>query len=287
MDAEASAGSFQWPHKQRGRVTEKLMRLLVDRIFAHVIYQEKIQTCAQAKCAMKHVLVHHFPIDAHHSQCKQFNHRWCKTAFEGRKNQSSVLGTQYPIGIGADFEIIFFEKVFTPGIIDVLLMHGSTSLNEAANNVIMRFVGKKRNLGPKAFLGAVARGVCQWNNPYVHVLQELERFGCDIADEHMQTIYVLAAKIETNRNRSKSHDQRLRKYQRKWKLTGAYEECEYVGNMDGFFMNMDGLSNESQCAMEMDGETDEDTDIQSPDILPPGRRTSARLRKKAIQAAQQ
>ncbi len=165
---------------------------MTGRLFQYAFHNNDVNTVDDAKYQIDKVLTHYMPDDRFHTQCFLHQYTWCKTAFGddiNRINMSSALKSELPIGLGSLFRDWLFNNELDDTLIEILLHPGSTSLNEACK-VCNKYANKKRYLGALSYEHAVARGILQWNKPYIHLIKELNIFGIKLSKQHI-TFYRL------------------------------------------------------------------------------------------------
>ena len=167
------------------------------------------------------------PNDAEHSDCKLLGYEWCPTAFKDAKNISKSCGV-LPIGMGELFAE-WFSELFDDEMITVLMNSGCTSYNESCNNIINKYAHKKRYLGWRSYEGAVARGICQWNNPYTHLKEELTVYHIHLTNEHKRELQRNIQQLQRITKWSRSHERYLKRHQKRHKKLDSW----YVGGING------------------------------------------------------
>jgi len=123
--------------------------------------------------------------------------------------------------------------MFTPGVIASLLKAASTSLNESANHVIELYAVKNRFLGPARFREQCERGALQWNTPYIHVIERLQRLGVNPHAAHHAIVVAMLANRARMHDKMVSHEHQLAKYRKKWKLSNESSEAKDYASMLG------------------------------------------------------
>eukprot|EP01084_Bolivina_argentea_P292910 503696_1 len=217
--------------------TFEYCKLLIDRWFQYAFHEKSVTTVSAAIDAVRRQLIHLMPNDALHSECAIANFDWCKTLNAGANNRSSHLNTgdpaKYglPIGIREEFDEWLFKHILQDRTIQILLKPGCTSLNESCNHVINDYTFKKRLLGGLGYAHMVARGVLQWNNPFRHLMEELEIFGIVLSPKHKQMIENRIKKKNKDTIRSRSHKNKLKKHRKKY----AIRDSSYVGGGKALF----------------------------------------------------
>ena len=213
--------------------TEKYCRLISDAMFQYAFHEESVKTIDEAKLKIHEVICHYAPMDEHHTDCFRNQYTFCKTAFGSARNRSSALKSPLPIGFGQLLEEFVYTELLDDTKMEVLLRPGCTSLNEACNKVINAYSHKKRYLAPKSYRHFVARGVCQWNKPYMHLLDELESFGVYLGTSHCNWFESQLANRNWVNEWSTSRERYLAKHQKKYGLPNL-DSSSYVGGCSAF-----------------------------------------------------
>ena len=222
---------------QRSKVTLQFCRLYVQRMFQHSFHHPDIEKCesaaeriASARSKMIPVDIHMLPKNKTHTECKKNNYTFCKVAFGDSKNLSSHLELEYPLRIRSKMTKVLGE-FFSDDMIKVYTSKGCTSLNECVNHIMAGSVDEKRFLVARAYTAACARGIAQYNEPYLHLQKEMEKFGMRLHSKHVQTLENMIKKQEQNKQMALSHETRSRKHAKKWKLQ---DPTDYVGDGNGW-----------------------------------------------------
>ncbi len=205
--------------------------MLVDRIFQYSFHDKNINTVHDAKVTINRVLTHYIPDTADHDDCYYARYKWCKTAYGKAKNKSSSLKSALPIGMRNLFKSWLYDNILTDTLIRVLLKPGCTSLNESCNKIINKYAHKKRHLGGESYTHAVARGVMQWNDPYMHLVDGLQFYGIYLTSNQMDWINRQIKHTNYVSAKNSSHEAQLKRHQQKYSL-----DCSaYVGGGIGIF----------------------------------------------------
>jgi len=228
---------LQYKHhdKINSCITQIFCRALVQRMFEYCFSDKTITEPDSAQKKLSEIFQHFFPSGRNHTDCKKNGRKWCPTAFprdnkKTKKNKSSLLSKEYPIqkGLWKKFEKWIFSELLTDDVLLAVLDYGCTSLNESLNAIINRYCDKKRFLGHLSYRGAVARGVLQWNHPYLHLLEEMAEYGMEITPQHQNFVKRLIKTRTENKEWAATHQKQLAHYRKKWKL-GQSADSAYVG----------------------------------------------------------
>lgn len=209
--------------------TKKFCRLLIDRVFRYCFHAAEVTELEDCKAKIGRMIMHYFPSGKKHPQCKKYELTWCNTAHGKGANKSTCLGREYPTGRGlaTKFEKYLFNEHLTDSVIEGLLLHGSTSLNESLNAIINWYADKKRHLGYKAYEGAVARGISQWNDPYFHLITELKKYHIPLLPSHERHLRNMKRAKEANKLAALSYETRKKAYEAKW--LSIDKGSDYIG----------------------------------------------------------
>ena len=110
------------------------------------------------------------PKNKTHTECTKNKLDFCNG------NQSTHLVSENQVGIRTKTFMKILDEYFCDAMIAVYTSKGCTSLNECCNHVMAGYVDKKRWLGARAYKGACARGIAQYNDPYIHLKNEMNLF---------------------------------------------------------------------------------------------------------------
>ena len=159
---------------------------------------------------------------------------WCKTAFGDAANHSKSLKSPLPLRIGTLLEPWMYTEILDDALISILLRPGTTSLNEAANSVINGYAYKYRDLRGPSYAAACARGVCQWDNPCNHIIEEMESYGLCPSQCHRNWFEAQIRKRNYVHEWATSRERNLQKAQKKYGLP-VLDKAGYIGGCAAFY----------------------------------------------------
>ena len=94
------------------------------------------------------------------------------------------------------------------------------------------YVKKSRYLSAKPYKAACARGISQYNDPYLHLKMEMTNLGMKVHTEHEEILKKWQMTQQDNKKRAQSHEYQLKKHAAKWNVD--YKQSDYIGSGNGW-----------------------------------------------------
>lgn len=142
-------------------ITRTWADALLSSILSYTVKNKDLRNVDDAYDHMNDgAIAHYCPKDELHSQCLYNGNLWCPVICNKTKgNKSSKVGRPLPTNPNLPsivFEVIY-KDILPERVLQGMMLGGSTSWNEAANNVAQRLCGKMRYLQAMKYRSQVNR----------------------------------------------------------------------------------------------------------------------------------